>query len=83
MQTITLPLKAPIISNPDILGGTPVISGTRIPASLILELYNSGYNQDLILKEYPSLTKRKLQKFFKLLATCLNDSQTTMQTAVR
>lgn len=44
-----------IESNPEILGGKPVVKGTRIPVELILELVQAGYSVEEILKEYPHL----------------------------
>lgn len=40
-----------------VLGGKPVIKGTRIPVYLILELLGEGLSIEDILKEYPELTK--------------------------
>ena len=45
-----------------------MIKGTRIPASLVFDLLQRGYTFELITKEYPSLTKRKLSAFFKLVS---------------
>ena len=50
-----------IISNPNILHGKPVISGTRISVELILDRVASGMNTKEILKDYPHLTARKIQ----------------------
>jgi len=44
-----------IESNPEILGGKPIIKGTRIPVALIYELIGLNYTIDDILKEYPHL----------------------------
>jgi len=65
---ISIPIKDPVTVKHNVLGGTPVIKGTRIPASLVFDLLQRGYSFDLIAKEYPSLTKRKLSDFFKLIS---------------
>jgi uncharacterized protein (DUF433 family) len=41
--------------NPKILVGKPVIRGTRIPVELIIKLFAQGWQNEEILKEYPSL----------------------------
>jgi len=46
-----------IESNPEILGGKPIIKGTRIPVALIYELIGLDYSISEILKEYPHLNR--------------------------
>ena len=46
-----------IESNPAILGGNPIIKGTRIPVALIYELIRLNYSINDILEEYPLLSK--------------------------
>jgi len=48
--------KTQIISDPNILGGKPVIAGTRISVELILDRFSSGMSEKDILKDYPHLT---------------------------
>jgi len=37
--------------------GDPLVVGTRIPADLVLDLFDSGYPMKEILDDYPSLTE--------------------------
>jgi len=46
-----------IESNPEILGGKPIIKGTRIPVALIYELIGLNYSISEILNEYPHLNR--------------------------
>jgi uncharacterized protein (DUF433 family) len=51
-----------IITNPKILGGKPIISGTRISVELILELLAAGNSMPDILKSYPHLKEAEVQE---------------------
>jgi uncharacterized protein (DUF433 family) len=46
---------ARIVSNPRILGGTPVVDGTRVPAENVLAEINGGTSRVEIFMAYPSL----------------------------
>lgn len=50
-----------IVNDPKILGGKPIIKGTRMSVEFILELMRSGMSFDDILKDYDHLTKADLQ----------------------
>jgi uncharacterized protein (DUF433 family) len=45
-----------IASSPDILGGTPVIRGTRIPVHDVAAAVSAGMSPAEILEDYPALT---------------------------
>ena len=55
-----------IESNPDILGGKPIIKGTRIPVALIYELIGLNYSIDQILKEYPHIDRKIILALLKI-----------------
>jgi uncharacterized protein (DUF433 family) len=50
-----------ITQDPTILGGKPIIAGTRMSVESILELLSSGMEIKDILKEYPFLKKEQIQ----------------------
>lgn len=47
--------------NPKILVGKPIIRGTRIPVELIIKLVAQGWQDEAIIKEYPSLKKEDIR----------------------
>lgn len=47
--------------NPEILGGKPVIAGTRIPVELILEFLGHDWDIKKILDEYPDLRQKDVK----------------------
>ncbi len=44
-----------IVYDPNILGGKPIIRGTRISVQFLLELLGAGMSISEILEEYPHL----------------------------
>lgn len=54
-------MKNIITRNPKILGGKPIIAGTRMSVESILELLASGMETKEILKEYPFLKRKHVQ----------------------
>ena len=46
-----------ITANSEILGGKPVIRGTRITVEFILELMASDVSEEEILNDYPHITR--------------------------
>jgi len=59
-------MTAIIEVDPEILGGKPVIKGTRVPVDLVLELVELGYSIDRIIEEYPHLSKDVVIEVLKL-----------------
>ncbi len=49
-----------IIADPLILGGKPVIDGTRISVELIMEKVAAGQTVDMILQSYSHLTREQV-----------------------
>ena len=49
-----------IITDPEILGGKPIIRGTRISVEFILELFASGAAKEEILRNYPHINEKDI-----------------------
>ena len=43
--------------NPEIMGGKPVMRGTRIPVETVLRKLGSGMTFDAVLADHPRLTR--------------------------
>ena len=43
--------------NPEILGGTPVFAGTRVPVRVLLEHLEAGDRLDDFLDDFPSVSR--------------------------
>lgn len=60
---------ARIVSNPAILGGKPVIKGTRISVELILEWMASGASRDEIVARHPHLSAEDVEQALAFAAS--------------
>lgn len=60
---------ARIVSNPAILGGKPVIKGTRISVELILEWMASGASRDEIIARHPHLNAEDVEQALAFAAS--------------
>lgn len=59
--------------NPEILGGKPIIKGTRMTVEFILELLASGIAEDEVLRDYPHLTREDIQACLSYAAHALRN----------
>jgi uncharacterized protein (DUF433 family) len=46
-------------SNPDIMGGTPVFVGTRVPFQTLLDYLESGEPLSEFLEDFPTVSKEQ------------------------
>jgi len=51
---------SPVVhSDPDILGGTPVFVGTRVPVRTLLDYLEAGDSLHEFLEDFPSVTREQ------------------------
>jgi uncharacterized protein (DUF433 family) len=55
MSSTRIRLAAEIVSDPTVMGGEPVVRGTRIPAAVILAYLKAGHTDRDVFEDYPSL----------------------------
>ncbi len=48
--------------NPDILGGTPVFSGTRVPVVSLFDYLKRGRSVDYFLEQFPTVQRSQIEK---------------------
>ena len=46
-----------VISDPEILGGTPVFVGTRVPVRILFEHLEAGDSLAVFLEDFPSVSR--------------------------
>ena len=52
-----------ITASPEILGGTPVFAGTRVPMQTFIEYIKAGESIETFLEGFPSVTREQVLAF--------------------
>jgi uncharacterized protein (DUF433 family) len=59
-------MSGPVVtSSPDIMGGTPVFPGTRVPVQTLLDYIEAGESIDEFLEGFPSVTRVQVIAFLE------------------
>ena len=48
-----------ILIDPEVLGGTPVFKGTRVPVESLFDHLEAGISLDEFLEDFPSVTREQ------------------------
>ena len=59
---------------PDILGGTPVFSGTRVPVRILIEYLEAGDRLDDFLDSFPTVSRNQAIEVLERAKTTLAGS---------
>ena len=54
-----------ISSSPDVLGGTPVFSGTRVPVKNLTDYLEAGDSLEEFLDDFPSVSRQQAVAFLE------------------
>ena len=58
--------KTVVHSDPEILGGTPVFVGTRVPVQSLFDYLEGGETMDEFLRQFPSVEREQVLAALKL-----------------
>jgi uncharacterized protein (DUF433 family) len=59
-------METPVISSsPDVMGGTPVFAGTRVPVQTLLDYLEAGESIDDFLSGFPSVNRKQVISFLE------------------
>ena len=61
-----------VTTNPNVLGGTPVFAGTRVPVETLFDYLKRGRTVEYFLEQFPSVQREQVEQLLdesKLRAT--------------
>lgn len=68
-------MNQPIVCrDPNVMGGTPVFCGTRVPVQTLLDYLEAGDSIDQFLEGFPSVTREQVVAFLEQAKDRLVDS---------
>ena len=62
-----------IISDPEVLSGTAVFAGSRVPFSYLMEYLERGSNIEQFVEDYPSVTLGQATKALEEASTLVDE----------
>jgi uncharacterized protein (DUF433 family) len=67
-------IRTPVVhSDPEIMSGTPVFVGTRVPMQALLDHLEEGDTIDSFLESFPTVTREQAVEFLEQAAHALVD----------
>lgn len=57
---------SPVHSDPAVLGGTLVFTGTRVPAQTLLDYLQDGYSVEEFVDFFPTVARDDAEEFLRL-----------------
>src|SRR5689334_5451350 len=74
-QGVAMPWRDRIVADPAVLGGKPVVRGTRLAVALILDLLAAGWSEARLLEEYPQLTGEDIRACLAFAAESVREER--------
>ena len=58
---------SPVSSSSEVLGGTLVFRGTRVPAQTLIDYLNDGFSVEQFLQYFPTVRSEDAREFIRLI----------------
>ena len=72
---------SPVHSDPELMGGTLVFRGSRVPAQTLLDYLDDGYSFDEFLDMFPSVHRDDAEEFLRLARGTSHDDHPGRESA--
>lgn len=73
IRPLALPDGSVVHSDPEILGGTPVFVGTRVPVQTLIDHIEGGATLDEFLADFPTVRPQQARLFLEQATRALLD----------
>ena len=74
MTTPLPPIRQVVLVSPDVMSGTPVFKGTRVPVQALLDHLEAGDSLNVFLEDFPSVTRQQAIDFLELAGKAALDA---------
>ena len=71
IRPVALPNGSVVHSDPEIMSGTPVFVGTRVPVQTLIDHLDGGYTIDGFLEQFPTVRREQVTRFLDQATTAL------------
>lgn len=58
---------SPVASSKEVLGGSVVFAGTRVPVQTLMDYLNDGYSVEEFIEFFPSVRREDVETFLSLV----------------
>jgi uncharacterized protein (DUF433 family) len=73
IRPTALPDGSVVHSDPEIMGGTPVFVGTRVPVQILVDHLKGGCTVEEFLEDFPSVRREQADAFIEQATKALLD----------
>ena len=70
-----MPWRERVVADPAVLGGKPIVRGTRLAVDFLLDLLAAGWSEATLLEQYPQLTPEDVRACLAFAADSVREEK--------